>query len=112
MVRPSHALLALVAITCLGCHDNMTCPAILVSRVIPREVTIDVGQTVVAQYQEDFSCSSGKQDFRTVSTVWTSADTAVISLEPNGRITARATGNAAVTPESIGALGTVTVHVR
>lgn len=87
-----------------ACTETTGCPAVLVTRVVPGDTTIGVGQSFTARYQTR-DCN-GRWNDQVVH--WTTSDSLVIALDTlTGKVTGRSVGDAVIT-----SVVQVSVHVR
>jgi len=99
-----------------GCGD---CAGVGLSRLATTDVTIQVGASFTASYEEGGSCGGSSAPdpagWRAVATRWRSADTTVISLDSlSGQVTGLKVGDAQVAPVNGVTTGpaVIQVHVR
>ena len=117
--RPLLAASALSAFLCAtllgatGCASD--CAGVGLSRVLPADITIAVGQGYFVKYQTGGTCEPYRppqdENYKDTAAIWYTPDTLVVRVDSTtGLVTGRAIGDAKVVIRSAGL--TVLVHVR
>ena len=114
--------LYIVAITFVGslitgCHTPEVCAGLGLSRTVPAEATIAIGQSLTLRHQEGGTCYPAdpqETDYHDVGVFWSTIDTSVVHVDsPMGRVTGRAIGDARVEGRIVdGGMARAVVHVR
>jgi hypothetical protein len=115
--------LYIVAITSVapllpGCSNpGEVCADVGLSRTLPAESTIAVGQSLTLRHQEGGTCypiNPRESDYHDVMVFWSTIDTSVVQVDsPTGRVTGRTIGDARVDGRIVdGGMAWAVVHVR
>jgi hypothetical protein len=102
-------------VSVVGCGEDQVCAGLPAARIVPSEATITVGETLMLRLEDGGYCtghSPAEATYQPVATHWTTADTAVVSLDSlTGTVTGRRPGDAHVIP-TVQLGGLVAIHVR